>query len=307
MRAKEAARALRVALKARLHRPAAQLAHDDVLQAVEALRDRGKGPMTARLVAYGKACFRWAGKQKNKPQYVAGNPFLDIDVPASGDRERVLTEAEILEIWAAAGELGYPFGAWARFAMLTLQRGRQECAGARWAEISADMTAWEIPGSRMKNGKAHTVHLSEQARDLLQTLPRFSDSGLLFTSGSDKPISGMGKAKKVLDAIVMLKRAERADANGTKPAALEPWRFHDFRRTGATRLAEWEFDTVAIDRLLSHRPTKLVGLPPHISEPRFSACGSECLMFGARTSPASIPPRTCCRSRLGPEGLICSP
>ena len=59
----------------------------------------------------------------------------------------------------------------------------------------------------------------------------------------------MGKAKKVLDAIVMRKRAERADANGTKPAALEPWRFHDFRRTGATRLAG-EIDTVAIDRLL---------------------------------------------------------
>ena len=118
--------------------------------------------MASRTAAYGRALLKWAGRQKRKPEHVAANPFLDLTIAATEDRDRVLTEPELFEIWEAAGDLGYPFGHWIRFALLTLQRGRQECAAACWSEISADMTTWEIPGNRMKNGKSGTQY-SDQA------------------------------------------------------------------------------------------------------------------------------------------------
>jgi integrase len=53
-------------------------------------------------------------------------------------------------------------------------------------------------------------------------------------------------------------RAKAAAA--TDSAALVPWRLHDLRRTGASTLARLGFDTIAIDKLLAHQPTKLRGV-----------------------------------------------
>ena len=51
-----------------------------------------------------------------------------------------------------------------------------------------------------------------------------------------------------------------AAAAATESAPLVPWRLHDLRRTGASTLARLGFDTIAIDKLLAHQPTKLRGV-----------------------------------------------
>jgi integrase len=255
--AREAARALRYGFAKHLKRPAVHLTRATVRSVLDALVERGNGPMALRTAAYGRSCFNWAISK----EHVSGNPFADLKLSAEeNSRERVLTEPELGEIWEAATELGYPFGHWTRFALLTLQRGRQEVAAMRWGEVSPDRRTWEVPGTRMKNGKAHFVHLASPARELLQSIEPFPGSDLVFTTNGLSPISGFGKAKAALDKITVEKRAARAKESGQVPAPLVPWTLHDFRRTGASWLAEREFDTVAIDRLLAHRPTKLRGV-----------------------------------------------
>ena len=49
-------------------------------------------------------------------------------------------------------------------------------------EISGDMTRWELPGARMKNGKPHVVHLSAAARAVLRSIPRVEGCDLVFTT-----------------------------------------------------------------------------------------------------------------------------
>ena len=44
-----------------------------------------------------------------------------------------------------------------------------------------------------------------------------------------------------------------------KPFA-QPFRLHDFRRSGATWMASAGFDTIAIDRILAHQPAALKGV-----------------------------------------------
>lgn len=119
-------------------------------------------------MAYARACFAWS-KRRGK---VTGNPFAEVPIAAgTTERERVLSDSEIAEVWAAAGTLGYPFGPFYKLLVLTLQR-REEVAGMRWSEVSEDLTRWTLPGGRMKAGKPHDVHLSEPAGSVLRLLPR---------------------------------------------------------------------------------------------------------------------------------------
>ncbi len=62
------------------------------------------------------------------------NPFRNLPVSAATtERERVLSDEEIRDIWAAAAATSYPFGPFYQIAILTLQR-RDEVAGMRWSE-----------------------------------------------------------------------------------------------------------------------------------------------------------------------------
>lgn len=66
-----------------------------------------------------------------------------------------------------------------------------EVRGARWGEVDLDKGVWTIPAERMKAGKEHRVALSNAARDLLRTLPRFEGSNLIFPGTKGQPLSDM--------------------------------------------------------------------------------------------------------------------
>ncbi len=247
----EASRAVRFAFADDLARPASRLTRARILEVLDGMEAAGRATMARQTLAYGRAMFGWALKREK----VGLNPFAGL--PAIGrvvDRERTLTEAEAVEVWEAAGELPYPFGPCFRLMLLTLQR-RDEVARARWSEMSDDLTSWCLPGSRMKNGKSHDVALAEPARELLRSLPRHQVDGrlcdLIFTTNMRTPIAGFSKAKVELDAALVRVRDGRTG---------EPFRLHDFRRTGASWLAGAGFDTIAIDKILAHQPSKLRGV-----------------------------------------------
>lgn len=68
-----------------------------------------------------------------------------------------------------------------RFLILTAARSG-EVRGATWAEVDMQAGIWAVPAERMKAGAAHRVPLSGQALALLESLPRFAGSDLLFPS-----------------------------------------------------------------------------------------------------------------------------
>jgi integrase len=250
--AAEAQRAIRHAFAQHLERPAGQLSRSDAVSVLDAMADRGKAISAGRTMAYARACYSWAEKRGK----VSSNPFRNIPVSAVGsERDRVLTDVELRQIWRTAATIPYPFGPFFQLAILTLQR-REEVARMRWSEISDDRGLWTIPGTRMKNGKPHDVHLSEPAQNLLSTLPRINGSDLVFTTTGTTPISGFSKAKRDLDTAI----ARRI--NELKPVcpAPGPWRLHDLRRSGVTKLAALGFDSIVADKLLAHKPAKLRGV-----------------------------------------------
>jgi integrase len=271
--AAEAVRAIRVGLAGLLRQPAARISRADAVNALDQIARAGKAITAGRTMAYARACFAW-GKARAK---VPENPFAQLPISAGNtERERVLSDTEIAEVWAGAEALPYPFGPFFKLAILTLQR-REEVAGMRWSEIADDLSLWRLPGSRTKVGKPHDVHLSDAARSILRSLPRVAGCDFVFTTtgrrvggaatkpkgnrrSEPRPISGFSQGKRYLDAAIQKVRADASAASGRNPVPPIPWRLHDLRRTGVTTLAALGFDSIVVDKLLAHQPGRLRGV-----------------------------------------------
>jgi integrase len=243
--AAEAVRAIRSCLPDLIRRPAAAITKSDVINAIDGIALTGKRVAAARVKQYARACYSWAAKRGK----VEANPFAGLPfAPENAERERVLSDEELHAVWEAATALGYPWAGFYQLSILTLQR-REEVAGMRWSEVSDDLSQWSIPGSRMKSGRRHDVHLSGPARAVLRSMPRLADCDFVFSTTGTSHVGGYSKAKRHLDMAI-------AKA-GTEVA---PWVPHDLRRTGVTVLARLGFDSIVVDKLLAHQPAKLRGV-----------------------------------------------
>jgi integrase len=253
--AAEAVRSVRHAFAKQLSEPAARLSRAQTVAVLDEIVAKGNPVTAGRTIAYARACYSWAEKRGMVPL----NPFRNLPVSAATtERERVLSDDEMRDIWTAAAATSYPFGPFYQIAILTLQR-RDEVAGMRWSELSPDGCSWLIPGARMKNGKPHDVHLSAPARQILRLLPRQDGQDLVFSTTGKTPISGFSRAKKALDATVMMTR-DRVGKPGRISPIPVPWRLHDIRRTGVSTLARLGVDAIVADKLLGHQAAKLRGV-----------------------------------------------
>ena len=167
--ASEAVRALKFAFVGQLKGPATDLDRRTVVRVLDNLAKDGKAAMASRTAAYGRACYHWAVKRGS----LAANPFQDLPLEPVAKRERVLTDDELRSIWLATAGPG-SYNAIVRMLILTGQR-REEVAGITWDEIAPDLSTWTIPASRAKNGVAHIVALSPQARAVVTAAPRFAN------------------------------------------------------------------------------------------------------------------------------------
>jgi integrase len=204
--------------------------------------------MARRVRSYGSALYAWA----NGRELVTHNPFAAVKPETrETQRDRVLTDAELGDIWRASGKIGWPWGPYVRFLLLTMQR-EAETAGLEWIELAPDRATWAMPGARTKNNRPHVVHLAAPAQAILKAAPRIAGSHLVFTTTGRTPISGFSKAKTTLDAAIVAERARRAAEDGTEPAPLIPWRWHNFRRSGVTVLARLGVRCEVADKVLNH-------------------------------------------------------
>ena len=76
------------------------------------------------------------------------------------------------------------------FLILTAARSG-EVRGARWSEVDVGTATWTVPAERMKAGREHRVPLSPRAVELLQALPTFEGTDLIFPGARGGPLSDM--------------------------------------------------------------------------------------------------------------------
>lgn len=157
---------------------------------------------------------------------------------AEQERDRVLTMADMAQIWKAAELLGYPFGPYTRVLALTAQR-RTEVAGMRWNDLDLGGATWIIPAADTKGERKHYVPLSAVALEILAALPRLGV--YVFTTDGRTHMTNYAKLKGRLDAFVA--------ATG---GAVDGWRLHDLRRSAATHMVRLGVREEVVGRVLNH-------------------------------------------------------
>lgn len=245
----EAVRALKVAFAPHLHKRAEALSRPSVVAALDGMAGQGKTAIASRTAAYGRACYGWAMKRGT----LANNPFASLpDISGPGARDRMLTDGEVGLVWRAAGKLGWPFQHVFRLLLLTGQR-RDEVAGMAWSEVGADGAVWTVPQERAKNGRAHVVHLSAEARAVLAEVPRIKGQALVFSTNGRTAPSGFSKAvSRLIEFMEAERREAAAEAGEPSPEPIPEWRLHDFRRTMVSWLASTGTPPHIADKLLNH-------------------------------------------------------
>jgi len=221
----------------------------DVIDLLDKIADRGSPIMANRVLATVRKFGNWAvSRDIIRVSFAAGVK----PVEAERSRERILTDDELRWFWQGTEKLGQPFGPLFRLLLLTAQR-RDEVGEIRAREIDGDK--WVIPAERAKNGRAHSVHLSEAALGTLESVKRIaSKPGYIFTTIGDNPASGYSKAKERLDGLMLKIARDEIEAAGGDPERLEipHWTLHDLRRTAASGMARIGINLPVIEKVLNH-------------------------------------------------------
>jgi integrase len=161
-----------------------------------------------------------------------------------GSRERVLTQAELAEVWAALPQ--DHFGDIVRLLILTGQR-REEIGGLGWSEVDPARGLIALPPERTKNKRLHELPLSQQAQAIVERQLRRNSRDLIFGFG-EGGFSGWSGCKERLDQAILTKRRE----SNPKAKGMPDWRLHDLRRTAATGMAELGVLPHIIEAVLNH-------------------------------------------------------
>ena len=130
--------------------------------------------------------------------------------------------------------------------MLLIGQRRNEVAGMTRGELSDDRATWNIPGSRTKNGRAHTVPLSPLVRELIASVKAKPDSPFIFTTTGTTPVSGWSRMKDRLDAAMLAAAREEGHA------VIQPWTLHDLRRTFVTGMVELHVPPHVVELVVNH-------------------------------------------------------
>jgi len=142
--------------------------------------------MANRVLAALRKFFSWAVSR----DLARHNPCEGIKPPSKEQsRDRILSDEEIVLFWKACEALGYPYGTYFQFLLLSAQR-RTEVSDMTFEEIEGD--EWIIPAARAKNGIKHRIPITSAMRSLLQSSGR--GTGYIFTVTGEYPVNNLGRA-----------------------------------------------------------------------------------------------------------------
>lgn len=180
-----------------------------------------------------RTLMNWAVRE----EYLENSPVGNMSgYKAAKARERVLSEAELKEVFQQAIRTPYPHGNIVQFLVLTGLR-RTECSLLRWDWIDQKERLVTIPSEVTKNGKTHILPIGELLSEAIEQTPHTDE--YLFPSqyGKGPVFNGWGKAKQRFDEGLQ---------------NVEPYTLHDLRRTFATVHAKIGTPIHVTEKLLNH-------------------------------------------------------
>ncbi len=227
---------LQTAMQPLLSQEAVKVRNCGVVAVLDGIVAAGKPHGAVNLLKALRALYNWAEARGAVP----ANPCRNIRPPVrTTQRDRILEDTEIAAVLRACDGVKAPFGDMVRMLLLTGAR-RNEVAHMRWSELNGNV--WTLPATRSKNGRPNMLPLPPAAMAVLDTLPRHSDDGYVFTTTEGRrPSSAFSKNKRALDAA----------------SGVSGWALHDLRRTVRSKLSELGVPWEVARRVVGHSVDQL--------------------------------------------------
>jgi integrase len=213
-----------------------EVTRQDIRTLIDKIAARPAPISANRALATVKTFFAFAVEQ----DLISISPAAAIKPPAPEvARERCLDDSELAAVWRASQELG-EYGSICRLLILTGAR-RSEVANMTWQELDLPGKVWTLPAARAKNGRQHTIPLSEQAIAVLASIAATFGRPNVFEPQS------FSRCRGVLNAIV-------------RDRTMPPWTLHDLRRTAASGMAALGTAPHVVESVLNHRSGVIRGV-----------------------------------------------
>lgn len=245
--------------------PAIEVRKADVMRILDAARADGRLRTANILLAELRQMFRFALVR----EIVERSPLDTLTRRDAGgpntERDRVLSAEEIKALASAipAANLA-DRSALAVWLILATGVRISEAMGARWEHVDLERRTWYLPET--KNGRDHTIHLSDFALsqfEALRGLPKLDSDGnpLPWVFPNRNPAALAPGPLDITTFGKQLADRQRRSGEGHKnrttatSALVLPggrWTAHDLRRTAATVMAELGISGDVIDECLNH-------------------------------------------------------
>lgn len=220
---------------------AGKITRSDVKAAFSSIKSNSSANQT---LAAASAIFSWAIREDIGG--VTVNPCSKIERNEEVERERVLSDGEIPQFWAAFDTAGLTHSIALKVLLLTGQRPGEVC---RMRREHIDGNWWTMPGKPVqelgwpgtKNSMTHRIWLPQAVLELIAEIDPDAETGFVFASSAGKPV----ELTKSMSSI-------------SKQLGVEPVRPHDLRRTHGTMIASLGFGRDAINRIENHKEGGIV-------------------------------------------------
>jgi integrase len=205
----------------------------DVAKLLDQIEDNNGGRQADYVLAIVRGIMNWFATRHDDyvPAIVKG---MQRTSAKQRERDRILDDDEICEIWRAA-EANGTYGALIRILLLTAQR-REKVVSMRWDDIS-QYGEWTIPTEVREKGNAGTLMLPPLAMQIIQAQPRLGENEYVFAGRGEGHINGFSKSKERLDA---------------KLKDVRPWTVHDLRRTARSLMSRCNVSSEHAERVMGH-------------------------------------------------------
>lgn len=216
----------------------ASLRKADFLDIFDAKVQEGKIATARALHAVFRKMLNWAAER----DLLETSPLANVKAPGKPpQRDRVLTDAELGQIWNTLNEKAMSVEMREVIRLLVLLGSRvAEVAEMSVGEVDLEKGEWLLPAERAKNGRQHLVPLPDLATEILRTAlsrhPDADSNSRIFSRGGTA-ITPNGVAQAVRKKLQVLPTR---------------WTAHDLRRTFATRLAENGVAPHVVEALINH-------------------------------------------------------
>ena len=232
-----------------------------IAECLDRVVERGSPVLARNLLGDLRQMFGFAIKR----EYVENDPTSHLkrdDFGKKTERDRVLSDDEVkklVDILPKAGLLEASVAA--VWIMLSTCCRVGEISRAQWADVDLEAGTWRIPPDNSKNGKEHTVFLSEFAKAYFLTLRKLATDELgkvsawaIPASHKDGHVCLKSLAKQIGDrqrgeGVPMKNRSKLTDALILPRGK---WTPHDLRRTGATLMGSLGVRPDVIEKCLNH-------------------------------------------------------